>query len=97
MSHYRRASGGRRDTAEPAIIERLQMLGASVVQLSGTDVPDLAVGFRGITALAEVKTGKAKRQKGQETLAKLWRGAPVALLRTPEDAQAWLFSLCGEE
>jgi hypothetical protein len=91
LSLYRRAA--KRDEAEPAVVERLRQLGASVRHLSGRDVADLLIGWRGQTHLAEVKTGRAKLKPGQAEFARTWRGAPVATLRTPDEATAWLLGL----
>ena len=82
-------SQSRRDAAEPAVIEAFKALGCSVQPL---DRPvDLLVGFKGTSHLVEVKTGKVgygKRLNGnQEAWAALWRGSPVHVARTPEDAK----------
>jgi len=90
MSLHRRAA--KRDDSEASIVDRLKALGAGVVRVSGENVPDLLIGWRGMTLLAEVKTGKAKLKPGQVEFASNWRGAPVATLRTPEQAQDWLLS-----
>jgi Holliday junction resolvase len=91
VSLYRRAA--KRDDAEGPVVNRLRQLGATVSRVSGKDTPDLIVGFRGLTHLAEVKTGRAKLKPGQAEFARTWRGSPVATLRTPDDATAWLLSL----
>jgi Holliday junction resolvase len=91
MALYRRAA--KRDDAEPAVVERLRQLGASVARVSGEDTPDLLVGWRGHTYLAEVKTGKAKLKPGQAEFARAWRGSPIATLRTPQEATDWLLGL----
>ena len=88
MSLYRRAA--KRDDAEPEVVEALTQLGASVVRLSGRDVPDLLIGWRGITLAAEVKTGKAKLKPGQASFQARWSGSPVAVLRNATDATRWL-------
>jgi Holliday junction resolvase len=75
------------------VVERLRQLGASVARVSGEDTPDLLVGWRGRTYLAEVKTGKAKLKPGQAEFARTWRGSPVATLRTPQEATDWLLGL----
>lgn len=77
----------RRDDAEPAIVEALESVGASVQQLSITDGPDLMVGYRSDTFLFEVKTPKVGRLKpGQIEWAKAWKGKPVRVVRTPAEA-----------
>jgi len=83
----------RRDGNEPEIVECLRAMGASVAQISGRDVPDLAIGWRGSTYLAEVKQPKAQLRPGQEKFSREWKGHPVAVLRTPGEAAVWLLSL----
>lgn len=81
----------RRDNSEAGIIARLRAFGATVTQIDGRNVADLLVAYKGSWGVAEVKTGRAKLKPGQEA----WRAsqaAPVAILRTPEEAEAWLRS-----
>lgn len=95
----------KRDASEPSIVKVLRALNASVEFLSGEDIPDLLVGYRGQTHLAECKTpgaratGRKMRETkaGQDDFAKTWRGAPVARLRTPQEAQDWLLSLASAQ
>lgn len=82
-----------RDKAEPAIIEALEAVGATVEQISKKGVPDLLVGFRGVTYLLEVKTpgacktgNNARANKGQADWIGAWRGGPAAVVETPEQA-----------
>lgn len=91
MSLHRRAA--KRDDAEGAIVEALTQLGARVVRLSGKDMPDLLIGWKGHTYLAEVKTGRARLKPGQATFAQTWNGHPIAVLRTPDEAVSWLLGL----
>lgn len=87
-----------RDAAEPLIITAGRSAGATVAQLSGKDVPDLLVGFKGVTFLGEVKSrlvheGKdgytrkttTRISKGQKDFAETWRGAKVGLWYEPAD------------
>lgn len=80
----------KRDTAEPAIVERLRQLGAWVQPLSGSNVPDLLVRFKGVNHLVEVKTGRAKLRPGQQAAALVWGWVT---LRDPEEATSWLLGL----
>lgn len=79
----------KRDTAEAPIVARLRAHGAEVTPIDGRDVPDLLVSYRGSWGVAEVKTGKAALRPGQIAWAARQK-APVPVLRTPEDAEAWL-------
>lgn len=88
----------RRDAAEPAVVAAFTALGCSVQSL---DRPvDLLIGFKGVTHLVEVKTGTAgygKRLKAsQEAWAAAWRGSPVHVARTHEDAVALVEMWRGE-
>lgn len=90
MSEWAVYGKRRRDKSEPGVIEAFRSAGASVLQLTGKDVPDLAVGWAGQTWLVEVKSDQAKLRPGQERLAKEWRGSPIAVARTPAQARALL-------
>lgn len=90
-----------RDKAEPFIIQALRSAGASVFQVSGKDLPDLLVGFRGVTTLLEVKThglentdkrnGKTYTRttatsKGQKAFLEGWRGGMAVVVHEPDEA-----------
>lgn len=88
-----------RDKAESGIIKALRAVGATVHQLSGKDIPDLLVGYKGLTYLLEVKsvlmntrkdgytrTTRTAVSKGQVDFATAWRGGPVRHVTTPEEA-----------
>lgn len=83
MSYRRRAGGGRRDTAESAIVEALRAAGCQVWLLSGTGNPDLLVKRGGRFMVFEVKTGpKAKLTANQDA-------ANWPILRSVDDALQW--------
>lgn len=92
MSRARSIAIGRtrRDAAEPDVIAEFRARGCSVERLE-TPV-DLLVGYRGRTELVEVKTGTTGYGKrltdGQLAWSEAWRGSPVHVARTPEDAAA---------
>lgn len=88
-----------RDKAEPAIVDALRKAGATVYPISGKDIPDLLVGFRGRTFLLEVKsiitnerkdgykrTAKTAVSAGQKAFIATWRGGLVRVVHTPEEA-----------
>lgn len=88
-----------RDASEPAIIKALRAVGASVWPISGKDVPDLLVGYKGLTYLLEVKSRLSNTKKdgytrktttkvseGQQAFQDSWRGGPVRVVHTPEEA-----------
>ena len=83
----------KRDLSEPEIVTALQTAGATVYRM---DTPvDLLVGFRGQTLIAECKTdrkqgGKDKRTELQSQFIETWRGSPVAILYSAQDAIDWL-------
>lgn len=78
----------RRDTNHADIRDGLRECGFSVFDTGsvGGDFPDLVVGAHGITFLMEVKTFGGKVSDGQSRFADGWRGGPVSVVRTLEDA-----------
>jgi Holliday junction resolvase len=49
-------------------------------------IPDLLVGFRGVTYLLEVKVAKGRLSKVQEEFHASWRGGPIVVVRSPLEA-----------
>jgi hypothetical protein len=98
MSLHRRAA--RRDANEAEIIAALRAVGATVQQLSGEDVPDLLVGFRGVDHLMEIKRPLGPRGGHAEGIKHVsltpdqakwhaaWRGRPPVVVRTVDEALA---------
>lgn len=78
----------KRDDNEDEIVAALEACFASVVRLNCTepDIPDLLVGHNGITHLAEVKPQGKKLTDGQIEFARSWRGRPVRILYSVDDA-----------
>lgn len=84
----------KRDTNEAAIVTSLERFGATVERLSGADIPDLLVGYRGVNVLLEVKRpagakgGTSHRDllPGQERWRAGWKGGPVAVVRNSIEA-----------
>jgi hypothetical protein len=84
MSINRKAA--KRDKNEPDIIAALLAAGASVSQLSGKGLPDLLVGY-GDNYLLEVKNPDGgKLQPDQVLFVKGWKGRPVAVVWSVDDA-----------
>jgi hypothetical protein len=81
-----RRYGAKRDDNEPKIIQALEAVGASVQRLSEQGCPDILVGYRRQTYLLEIKKGKGKLNDGQALWHRLWRGLPVGVVYTVEDA-----------
>ena len=84
----------KRDRSEKAIIETLRVSGWSVLQLSMANGPDLLAAKHGQAVLIECKTGTAKVKPGQCAWHASWRGCPVVILRSVEDA-AQLYKALG--
>jgi hypothetical protein len=84
----------KRDASEPAIVQELEARGVSVVRLH-TPV-DLLLGFRGRTYLSEVKTGKGSLNENQIKFIGAWNGGVIQVFRTPDDARAFVESLCND-
>ena len=82
--------GRKTDANQSAIMAVLREVGATVVDLSavGKGCPDLLVGHRGVTYLLEVKNvkGKNRTTPDQDVFYAWWRGAPVAIVRTADEA-----------
>jgi len=94
MNYWARG-GGNPDTTQAPIVAGLRKVGASVTILSavGNGCPDLLVGWKGVTFLGECKSPKAIRKtkgdglrKSQREWMEAWRGGPVAVWETLEDA-----------
>lgn len=81
------------DRTQPEIVAALRSVGATVQSLAavGSGVPDLLVGFRGQTLLIECKDGKLPPSgqaltHDQWEWHSAWRGAPVWVIRSADDA-----------
>lgn len=81
------------DRNQPQIVDALRKVGASVQHLHqvGKGCPDLLVGFRRQTFLLEVKpdvttTRDRNPNALEEMWHRIWRGLPVAVVHTPEEA-----------
>lgn len=83
---------GRRDTTHKEVRDGLRALGISVADTAdmGDDFPDLVVGVRGQTFLIEVKGPKTPVSEGQREFAAAWRGSPVIVARSLDEALAGL-------
>ena len=77
------------------ISDALRQGGASVHSLhrEGGGCPDLLVGFRGVTLVAEVKTDDGKMNDLQSDWHAKWKGGPVAILRTLDDVVCLLLRI----
>lgn len=81
MSYRKRANGGKRDLAEPAIVAALEAYGARIWRLSGCGNPDLLVFYHRRFVVMEIKTGTSKPNANQQDI-------PWPIVRTIEDAIA---------
>ena len=87
---------GKVDQNQREVIDMFRASGAVVHSLAslGGGVPDLLVGYRGLTHLIEVKnphrTDKDAAAPRQAAWRARWRGTPVLVVRTLEDVQAAL-------
>ena len=76
----------KRDKSEKALVEYLRASGCTVYL---TDQPtDAIVGFQGQTFIVEFKTGNKPLNENQKKFIDEWKGAPVIVMRTIEDAKA---------
>ena len=79
------------DTNHQEIVRALrQHPGCTVTSLAAMahGVPDVMIGFRSITVLAEIKGEKGKLNSTQEAWHQSWTGSPVVILRSVDDAVA---------
>lgn len=79
-----------RDANEPEIVAALKAKGAIVWRINGKGVPDLLVGYKSVTILAEVKTAKGKFKPAQEVFFGTWSGGKACVIKTVEEALALL-------
>lgn len=88
----------RRDVNHSAIRDGLRAVGWSVYDAGsvGGDFPDLVVGAAGLTFLVEVKAPRGRLSAGQSAFANSWRGGPVIVARTTEDAIRIISERIGE-
>ena len=84
---------GRIDDNQQTIVNILRTTGATVVSLSGVGkgVPDLLVGFRGVTLLMEIKDGKKppsdrKLTTDQQKWHAEWKGGALAIVDSADSA-----------
>ena len=87
----------RKDGNHNEIVGALITLGCSVRDTSavGNGFPDAVVGFMGMNFLVEIKNpktqyGKTGLSKLQQEFADEWRGGPVVILWTQDQAAAWV-------
>lgn len=93
----RRFAPGRADMNQKEIVSALEKMGASVLDCHnhGHGMPDLIVGFRGKNHLVEIKNpanayGRKGLNENQKQFAENWRGDKVHILRTIDDAIAFM-------
>lgn len=87
MSEWRRYGKARRDESEPEVIAAFRAGGATPVQHSGRNEPDLFIAYRGRWYAIEVKTGNRKRTPEQQKWADK-QAAPVEECRNEAQAKA---------
>ena len=80
----------RTDHNQVHCVDALKKIGCTVIDLSrvGQGCPDLMVGFRGFTILLEIKNvdGRNKLTERQKEWIDTWRGSPVHVVRSPQQA-----------
>jgi Holliday junction resolvase len=80
--------GAHQDSTHKPLVAALRAVGVTVVRISSQEAgcPDLLVGHRSRTYLLEVKGPNTPVDPKQEKWHRNWRGAPVHVVRTPEEA-----------
>lgn len=90
------------DANQAAVVRAFREAGASVLHLHavGAGCPDLLIGIAGRDCLVEVKDGAKSRRaqqlrESQVAFHRAWRGRPVAVITSAEDAVAFARYLAG--
>lgn len=80
----------RRDATHADVRDCLRECGYTVFDAGsvGGSFPDLVVGAHGRTFLIEVKSPGGKPSEGQARFARDWRGGPVLIVYSAEEAMA---------
>jgi len=83
-------TASRVDANQPAIVERLRAIGASVLHVHQLkNCFDILVGYRGRTFLMEIKASeKDKLTTGEAEFKRTWRGSEYHIVYTPDQAMA---------
>jgi hypothetical protein len=88
------------DANQEQIVFALRAMGATVrVVTQGNGLPDLLVGFRGVTILMEVKDGQKvpsarKLTPAEQKFFDEWRGGIVAIVNSVDEAIDLLKRCC---
>jgi Holliday junction resolvase len=89
----RRGHAGRTDSNQQRIVAALRKLGASVVSTSqvGQGLPDLLVGWMGVTVLIEIKDGDKppsarKLTADEQYFLDHWKGGPAVVVQDEHEA-----------
>ena len=88
------------DANQEKIVAALRAMGATVrIVTQGNGLPDLLVGFRGVTILMEVKDGQKvpsarKLTPAEQKFFEEWRGGIVAIVNSVDEAIALLKNCC---
>jgi hypothetical protein len=88
------------DANQEQIVSALRAMGATVrVVTQGNGLPDLLVGFRGVTILMEVKDGQKvpsarKLTPAEQKFFDEWRGGIVAIVNSVDEAIDLLKKCC---
>jgi len=88
------------DANQEQIVAALRAMGATVrIVTQGNGLPDLLVGFRGVTILMEVKDGQKvlsarKLTPAEQKFFDEWRGGIVAIVNSVDEAIDLLKRCC---
>jgi hypothetical protein len=88
------------DANQEKIVAALRAMGATVrIVTQGNGLPDLLVGFRGVTILMEVKDGQKvpsarKLTPAEQKFFEEWRGGIVAIVNSVDEAIDLLKKCC---
>ena len=89
VTHYAR----KQDASARGVIDAFKAVGCSVVVITSAQAgcPDLALGVAGRTHLVEIKpdvgiTARRNLRPAQATFSESWRGGPVHVVRSADEA-----------
>ena len=92
---------GTKDLNHDVIVKALEEIGCSVVDLYrlGSGVPDLMVGYMGMTLLMEIKNpgtqyGREGLNRNQVLWKEQWKGGPYAVVIDVESALRAVRAMC---
>lgn len=90
----------RRDANHKTVVDTFIALGCSVFETDrvGAGFPDVVVGIMGVSHLVEIKNpethyGRGGLNANQSAFAATWKGSPIVVITSPDEAAAFVLNL----